>query len=396
MEKVFDEKYRVPLLLLLNIYPFYTLLEPILNIYDPYIYLSVPVIAFLYLYGFMRYSVYTVIISYILSGILLIVYIPNYPVQNIIYYVIWLLLTEYLIETLIKKNTIDREYVKPTAIPYSIFYISLLLVLFIGLSYYLSHIVIDLYENILENTIDIFQSFYNIFVSTRIGIVFFISITVFITYYILKNYIVDLISDLFLVKKEYALMKTKSLLLDMAREIYFGKDFFEKMYRRTILFLAMYLVYGIIYPLTELLTPYISIPILRYVLVFSIWFFLSTIIYVFIRARFTRIHVLDHQWIKGPRVSYKTFYLSIGLLTVYISLLILLSLNSFPEIVSTALGFEEPARSRGEWYPDYISNMYVEISYKIYYGIYSYFEKLSSSVKFLEDIVEKLFEFLWG
>ena len=381
---------------LLNLYPYYLLVSPLLTIESLYIYLIIILSVVLYVIGSLKYTPLYMIFSYLLVSALGIVYVADNPVLNILVYILWLYLSEYLVEIMVKEKMSTRWFLKLSSIPYTVLVISSILGIYMITSYYLAQLVINTYDYVVESTIEVFQTFYRVFVTTRIGSLLFIVITLFIVYYVLDNYIYGLTSDLLRVKPLYALKKIRSIIEEEYVSIWLGRESSYQLFRRTLMFITFYYMYGLLYPLVNLLKKVFVFSELRMIFYLATWFVLSLLIYSILRRLFDQFMIPQPIKFQLGRPGFKAFYASLVILIMYVIVLFMLSGGVFWDILYTALSLNNPGPGGRDVFTSLITRYYLIYSEKIVDYIEYYVENVVNAYYELSILFNKLFKFLWG
>jgi hypothetical protein len=405
--KRFMRQIHVFIVFILNIYflDFYTRTSMLIR--DPLIRIVSLILVVIWFIGLVFRKTYISNLYYVLvAGILIIENIGSY---NIIYYsliaCLWMPLSSTLTDMILNRS-INRKH------NVSLKGIIIMLILLIGIygvyvfsTYYVALLIRILFEYVIDYTPSIFQSFYNIFLSTRIGSLIMFVISLFIIYYVLDTYFVGLLSDILFLNKGFVINKIKSLLYNDALRIVKGKDVFQKIYVYSMLFIISFYMYGLLYPVLNMFRQIIHLSYIPEILWVMIWFSSSYMVYGLLYSRIKNIVVPTisftgeiRERIKGLR---NNMLLSISLtpLLVYLALFLLLdrNLDTLYNVFMASLGFRKPIRfgiydhftSTISYYYTYYSNMIINY-------IENYFYSVSQSYIRLSKLLKEFIEFLWG
>lgn len=352
------------------------------------------VIFIFWLMGVMSGNIELIVLSYIFSSITI---FSLYGFDHlIIIYTISAVLVVFItgsISPLIWQKAEVKMLYSYRSFLISIILVSIIVAMYLGLSIVIANIVNNVYDVILATTPSLFQVVYMVFIKTRIGALIFVVVFILITYYLLKNYVRDVIIDIFLIRREHVSSRIRYLIENELNDTLNFKDFFSKYFFRTILFFIMYFMYGFLYPILKLFLPYKSLPL--YTLWFALWFFSSLLIYMIMKRIIRRLFEKPYTPEK-PRLSYMGLVFSSLLLIAYILALTIYAPNHLVDVTMKALGIEQTSKTVNNGFLDFINKSYIWFSDNLYSGMESYVEYLIEAYGFLEDVITDLFKLLWG
>ncbi|MCD6196380.1 MAG: hypothetical protein J7J82_06315, partial [Staphylothermus sp.] len=353
-EPVYLEKI---VLILLNIIPEYYFVRWSMSISDQYVKLALMTLVILWLYGILVKKIYYAGLAYTLTSVILIAY--NYDVETIFTTCfassIWLMLSITLVSCIFEKGYKFKRIFSLKGVLVTIILFVLIYGTYIYIAYYLAHLVYDTYMYVISITPYTFQKFYEVFITTRIGSIILLLLFIFIIYYILNNYITLLISDTIALNKEFAFHRVVDILQSEAKNIFLGKDPFQKLFARSFLLIIMFYLYGITYPLYRSFydfiykfLSYFSLP--QYVVLlawFGLLYVVSYIVYKTIYSRIisvikpsvSRIKYILKKTIQSK--IWRPFYLFLFILVMYATTIALISPSEFSGILMRSLGLSK-------------------------------------------------------
>lgn len=383
---------------LMNLYPFYLVITMLLNVNDIITVIIAIVSSMIYILSVLKIDVLTTIFSITLPFITVLVMSSDSPIHIhvIALYIFWILVSDYIVENLFKEKTRSKWYVKLYS-PLTGFSIFIIFIsVFIIVSYYVSQLILQIYEYIVLNTPVIFQEFYRVFIITRLGSLFFIIIIIFTLFYILENYLSGIISDTILLSTRLA----RSRILSLFREELYSnlrlKDPINTLFMRTTLFVIFYYVYGLIYPVLTIISKFFIYRELYIIFYLTIWFLLSTLTYTFIKRILYNILTVFPQNIVYPTRTYRSFYLSLILLTIYVVAITITSPQDLPIIFSGLLGLNRDNPVYKGYLTREISRLYLDFSENLYNYINWYIGEVVKAYYVLTDIINRVLKLLWG
>jgi hypothetical protein len=405
--KRFMKQIHIFIVFILNIYFLDFYMRASMLIYDPLIRTLSLVLVVIWFIGLFFRKTYISNLYYVLiAGLLVIENIGSY---NIIYYsliaCLWMPLSNTLTDMILNRSINRRHHM-------SLKGVIIMLALLIGIygvyvfsTYYVALLTKILIKYIIDYTPSIFQSFYNILLSTRIGSLVVFVISLFIIYYILDTYFVGLLSDILFLNKGFVIDRIKSLLYTDALRIIRGRDIFQKIYVYSMLFIISFYMYGLLYPVLNMLRQIIHFSYIPEILWAMIWFSSSYMVYGLLYNRIKNIVVPTISFpreilgrIRGLR-SNRLLFISLTPLLAYLVLFLLLdkNLNTLYNVFMASLGLRKPVKygvydhftSTISYYYTYYSNMIINY-------IENYFYSVSQSYIRLSKLLKELIEFLWG
>ncbi len=400
-------------LVLLNIIPEYYFVRWSMSISDQYIKLALMTLIILWLYGILLKKIYYAGLAYTLTSVILIAY--NYDVETIFTTCfassIWLMLSTTLVSYIFEKGYEFKRIFSLKGILVTIILFLLIYGTYIYIAYYLAHLVYNTYMYVISITPHIFQKFYEVFITTRIGSIILLLLFVFIVYYVLNNYVTLLISDTIALNKEFAFHRVVSILQSEAKNIVLGKDPFQKLFARSFLFIIMFYLYGITYPLYrsfyDLIYKFFSYFSLPEYVVLLAWFGLlyvvSYVVYKIIYSRIISVIKPSVSRIKHdlkktmqPKI-WRPFYLFLFILVTYVTTIALISPSEFSGILMRSLGLGKNINIvYHNAFLRLLTNQYIHYSYYLSQYIQNYILNIEEAYKILTRLVKDIIEFIWG
>ncbi|ADI31495.1 hypothetical protein [Staphylothermus hellenicus] len=318
---------------------------------------------------------------------------------------IWLLLSYTFTDVLLKRSIRRRHLLSIKALLLSITIIGGIYATYLFISYIVASTVIYVYSYIESVTPSIFQTFYEVFISTHVGSLILFSLIIFVIYYIIDNYITGLISDTLFLNIDFAINRIRTLVYSQAHDLLKGKDPFQKIYVRSILFVVFFYIYGLLYPVISIIRDIIQITWLSYIVWITVWFVVSTIIYRILRDRFLNI-LIPRQSLgfKALKItnnirSRRGLYLSLTLLFLYIGFIYVVDRNPsvIMDLLFTSLGLKPPTYMGGRSQATIIiSRLYTVFCNNLIYYIENYFYSIEEAYSMLSKLLRELIVFLWG
>ncbi len=384
-------KYLQLIYLMVNIYPLYIILEAGLAIQNLLPRLLILALTVIWFAGVYRVSPHILIIYYVVAGILLIasgnIYITP---QLVIAFTLLAFLSDYM-----GRLVIGFKWRRTRISLIGLIATTGVLILVVGLYVYTSYMVAGLsnifVEEIVSNTPSLFKVFFDVFISSRLGSLFVFVIIVFVSYYVLSEYITNTISDTILLTPSFALHRIIYWVKDEGYRIINGVSDFQKLYSRTFFIVISFYIYILLFPLYGLLLSRIS-GWISYILSFAIWLLLSIIMHQAIRRKL--IPTPKPPSIPRLKVSRAPLIISIILLTIYIVILYVEKIPVFG-IVLRSISLS------GKSYifyslRDVVSRTYYMFAINYYYYSWIYIDKLSEAYQLLNKLLEFIIKFLWG
>jgi len=388
--------FKKLLLVFLNIYPLYVLVSSLTSLDNIAIVLGIILSIIFFYWGILRLNIYYISISFITLAILNIGFKENYSIiYTLMICIIWLLTSDYMIDIGVEAFRETLVKTKYSSLIISIMTPLIIIIIYLFLSYQI-YLAISAYYSSITNTMPgLFKIFYEKFVSTRLGSILFIIISITIISYVLKNYITDLLADIIFIKKSSAIRKIFSTLREEFMDTINDKDYFHKLYMRTSYIAISFLLYGLTYPIIYLLTTLLRNYILGILMYFLTWYLLSLTIYRIVKTKLYQTRQ-DIKKLISIKPSFISFFTSLAALAAYIAILIMYSNDAFTDILLTSIGIGEPKPFGRDLFTNNLSKAYISISDRFYFALIDYFNKVAESYIYLSDLIKKLFEFIWG
>ncbi len=380
---------------LLNLYPLYLALTPLYVRSDIVSTVITLVSILLFILGVFKLDTITTIFSLVVPVITAIVLGVNYPVYTIVYYVIWVFISDYIVEIVFKEKTFTKWSIRLYSPLITIAIFTAIISIYLVASYYVSEAILNIYDYVVSNTPVMFQEFHKIFISTRVGSLLFIIIVLFILFYVFENYVYGVISDTLLLTKKLAKLRIYSLFKEELSNSLKMSGPINTLFMRTILFVIFYYVYGLLYPGLETISKWFMYHELFIIFYIITWFLVSFIVYAIIKKIVYRALTIQRKLVY-PRISYKSFYISLFLLVLYVSLIALLSSNDLGVMFYRAFNSSLGKPVYNGFLTKEITRIYLNFSNKLYSYINWYVAHVVKAYNKLADIINKALKFLWG
>jgi len=320
-----------------------------------------------------------------------------FPLANVILYALLALTAEYIAGLVsLERITISRKYsltsvVLTLILPISIISTSVAVAI---LTY---KFVAELYRYFVENTIVAFQLFYEIFSSTRIGLLVLTALSIFTVYYVLDRYVYGVLSDTVLLSKPLARSRVSEYVKVKWSAVLELKETFTAVFLRSFLFITLFYTYTLLSPLLTQIAdifPIQASPIITFIWKTVLWMAASTVIYVVVKKRLE--HALLPVKLRRPNPSYKALYTSLLLMFLYLSVLLITSPHDWQKAIYRAL---LPVKADHTYQDAFTSTI---LHYFMYCDLYCewyirwYFNEIAKAYNELADILNELLKFLWG
>ncbi len=390
-----NDKNRVYLLLIyffVNIYPLYVLFEYILSIPNLFPKLILSLLTIIWVIGVFKTSPHVLVVYYVLTGIILLVAIGGVylSAQSIVVYALIAFLGDYFGRLLISTGK-RRTEVSLTGLLYSVFIFFFVISVYFLVSYITAGFALYIVDSIVSNTPILFQIFFNVFISSRIGSLVLFMFIVFIAYYILSEYITYVLMDTLLLSPSFALHRVINWVYSEAKKIILGKDDFQKLYSRSMFTLIGFYVYLLLFPLYGFIIDVIR-SFIGVIFASLLWFGLSLLLYGLMRGRFT----LAYKPLKPVKLSVSKIpiILSSSLLIIY---LVILYIEGLPvtQLLLRSIGLSNESFIYYS-FRDVVSRTYFIATTYYYYYSQIYIDKLVEAYYWLNKIIEFIIKFLWG
>ncbi len=381
--------------LLLNIYPFYDLLNRAMSIIDPLMLLLVVGLTIIWVIGVYKLSPHILTIYYVLTGSVLYIISGGVLVEisTIIIYSIIAFFSDYISKLLI----IGFGY-RWTRVSLKGLIIGLGIVLLIAGSYiyvglFVAGFSLNYVEEIIHTTPGLFQEFFQLFIETRIGSLFFTLLVIFLAYFILDEYITNLLSDIVPMPRSMALGRIVEFLKSEAELVFKGRDDFGKLFKRSSFFIIGFFIYLLFYPLLDYLMSFYHGGFLGFLFTGALWFGLSLLLYgLFLGKIYPSIIKTTPP--KRGKPSPIWIIVPVALLAGYTFLLWIEGLPVV-DLYLHSIGFEEG------WFGmyngiDHGSRLFLDLTVKYYYYSYNYIDKVRYAYLLFSKFIDEIIKFLWG
>jgi len=329
------------------------------------------------------------IARYILQGL--------FPLANTILYALLALIAEYIAGLIsLERITVSRKYS----------FTSVILILMLPVSIVSTSVaaailtykfVAELYRYFVENTIVTFQLFYEIFSSTRIGLLALTVISIFMVYYVLDRYVYGVLSDTVLLSKPLARSRVSEYVKIKWSAVLELKETFTAIFLRSFLFITFFYTYTLLSPLFMRIADIIPIqasPVIAFIWKTVLWMAASTVIYVVVKKRLE--HALLPVKLRRPNPSYKALYTSLLLALLYLSVLLITSPHDWQKVIYRALLPVKADHTYQDAFTNTILRYFVHCDLYCEWYIRWYFNEIAKAYNELADILNELLKFLWG
>ncbi len=400
-------------LIMLNIIPEYYFIHWSMSISDQYIKMILLALTILWLYGIAMKRIYYAGLAYTLTSLALIAY--NYDVETVFTTCfassIWLMLSFTLVSYFSEKGYNFKRTLSIKGVLLTIILFLVIYGTYMYIGYYLANLVFNTYNYIISITPNLFQKFYEVFITTRIGSIILLLLFVFIVYYILNNYITLLISDTIALNREFALQRIITSLRSEAKNIVLGKDPFQKLFASSFLYIIMFYLYGITYPFYRNFYNFVYEFLSRFslpeYLVLLIWFALLYIIsYIIYKILYSKIISVIKPSVSKTKYNlrkltkstiWRPFYLFLFLLIVYATSIALISPDEFFGILMRSIGLDKSVNAfYHNYFLQFLTTQYIHYTYYLSQYLQNYILSIEEAYKVLTRLVKDIIEFIWG
>ncbi len=378
---------------ILNLYSFYDFMNRSMAITDQPILIVALAVSMLWILGIGRMSPHILTIYYVLAGsILYIVGGGLVEASTIIVYSIIAFFSDYISKLLVVGFGYRRTSIGIRGAVVGLSFVVLVVGLYVYVSVLIAGLSLNYLDELVKSTPALFQEFFNLFIDTRVGSLLFILLAVFITYFILNEYITNLIADAAPMPKATAIGRILNYLREEAGRILEGKDDYSKLLKHSSFFLMGFYIYVLFYPLLGLINSFYHGGFLGIIFASALWFGLSLIIYGLFTSK-----VFSSKQPSIPTLS-RPFPLSLVVSTIllasYVMILFMAGLP-LPDLLLRSLGFN------GSWmggysYEDPVSRLYLSVSSGFYRYSYGYINYLEQAYLLFSKFIDEIIRFLWG
>ncbi len=191
-----------------------------------------------------------IVIYYIIAGL---VYKVNYVFgapgfHDIILYSIFILHADILSKMITIGVGSRKIRVKLWGIPFTIIVPVIIVGSYVALAYYVLNMFMGIVDNVIYSS-ELARIVFTTFLSTRIGSLMLFVFIVFAVFFVLTNYVTDLVSDTIWLNPSYARQRIIDWIKREYDELLKNKTWHQKLYTGAITTLLLFAVMSIIYPL---------------------------------------------------------------------------------------------------------------------------------------------------
>ncbi|MCD6301110.1 MAG: hypothetical protein J7L82_03465 [Staphylothermus sp.] len=401
------------LLALLNIIPEYYFIQWSMGINDQYIKLGIVALAIVWLYGILSKNIYYIGFTYVTTSIILVAY--NHDIGAIftmcLVSSIWFMFSITIVSYIFEKGHGFNRVFSIKGVLITMLLLALIYGAYLYTAYYIANLAYNAYMYIISITPRIFQGFYEAFITTRIGSIILLLYFVFIVYYVLNDYITLLISDTVALNKKFAINRIISTLRNEAKNIYIGKDSFQKLFVRSFFFIIMFYLYGMTYPLyrnfynfIHQLITYLSLP--EYSVILAWLGLLNIVSYIVYKIIYSRIISVvkpsisreRNELIKTLQPSvWRPFYVFLSVLVFYVTIIAVTSPSELSSIIMRSLGLSKNINVIYQnKFLRLLTNMFIDYSYYLTQWVQTYILYIDEAYRILTGLVKDMIEFIWG